>query len=244
MAGRGYAWRMAAALLALAGPAHAQWLGQDYAIYGAPLSSFMHSSMTNNLTMLQLADKAAKEERQRRAGPGAAPREVAALRADAPPAVQRNAADLALHFPPEHRATMAKAFADSMAAWTRLEAKLGLPRNDVGGALAAFLVGNYMVLTGKDVSDEEFAAVVEQLRRQPSLRGTLGGQSPSALRNLYEQSAMTGTFMALAQKSLRTNPQPPAQQANLRNAARENLRAVGLDPDRLQISARGISMGN
>jgi hypothetical protein len=245
MAGKIHGWKALPVALALLGAAaHAQWLGQDYATYGAPLSSFMHSSMTNNLTMIQLADKAAREERGRRAGTGAAARDVVALRADAPSAVQRNAAELALHFPPEHRAVMTKAFADSMAVWTRLETKLGLPRNDVGGALAAFLVGNYMVLTGKDVSDEEFAAVVEQLRRQPSLRSMLGGQAPAALRNLYEQSAMTGTFMALAQKSQQTNPQPPAQQANLRHAARENLRTVGLDPDRLQISARGISMGN
>ncbi len=252
------------AALALVGtaawPAQAQWLGQDYATYGAPLSSFMHSSMVNNLTMIQAAEQSAKDE-QRRGGKdgrtadrtggnardggtasGRAPAALA-LRADAPPAVQRNAAGLAQHFPPEQRATMTRAFADSMGVWAQLEAKLGLPRNDVGGALAAFLVGNYMVMTGKEVSDEEFGAVVEQLRRQPSLHKILGGQSPAALRNLYEQSAMTGTFMALAYKSGQANPPPPAQQANLRQAARENLRTVGLDPDRLHIGMRGISMG-
>lgn len=99
-----------------------------------------------------------------------------------------------------------------------------------------------MMLKGREVSDEEFAVVVEQLRRQPSLRTTLGGQSPSVLRNLYEQSAMSGTFMALAYKSQQIKPQPAAQSANLRNAARENLRTLGLDPDRLHIDARGIGL--
>jgi hypothetical protein len=78
---------------------------------------------------------------------------------------------------------MSKAFSDSMDVWYQLESKLHLPRNDVGGAWL-LSVGNYMVMTGKEVSDEDFAVVVEQLRRQPSLRATLGAQSPSALRNL------------------------------------------------------------
>lgn len=210
--------------------AHGQWLGADYATYGAPLNSFMHSSVLNNRSMIQASDPSSQK----------AP--IASLRADAPAAVQRNAADLAQHFPPQHRAVMTKAFADSMDVWHQLETKLSLPRNDVGGALAAFLVGNYMVMTGKEVSDEEFGVVVDQLRRQPSLQNSLGSQSPSALRNLYEQSAMTGTFMALAYKSQQTKPQPPAQQAHLRNAARENLRTIGLNPDRVHIDARGISM--
>lgn len=235
-----YGWVPVSMVLALVSaaalPAQAQWLGADYATYGAPLSSFMHSSIVNNSLMIQAADPAAqKKSGQREPAP-------ATLRADAPPAVSRNAAELAQHFPPQHRAVMSKAFSDSMDVWYQLESKLHLPRNDVGGALAAFLVGNYMVLTGKEVSDEDFAVVVEQLRRQPSLRATLGAQSPSALRNLYEQSAMTGTFMALAWKSQQTKPQPPAQQAHLRDAARENLRTVGLDPDRLRIDARGIRM--
>ncbi|GAB2876103.1 hypothetical protein GCM10027277_51860 [Pseudoduganella ginsengisoli] len=236
---RVHGWKSQCAALALAAgavlPAHAQWLGQDYATYGAPLSSFMQSSVMNNLSMINAASDQSKREQGRRELP---------LRADGPSAVQRNAAALAQHFPSEHRATMTKAFADSMGVWMQLETKLGLPRNDVGGALAAFLVGNYMVMTGKEVSDEEFGVVVEQLRRQPSLRSTLGGQSPAALRDLYEQSAMTGTFMALAWKSQQTNPQPAAQQANLRHAARENLRTIGLDPDRLHISARGVSLAD
>lgn len=244
LAGRVRGWKVRCAALALLGaailPAHAQWLGEHYALYGAPLNSFMHQSVVNNLTMINAASNQGKEERADRARPGAGA--AVALRADAPAAVQRNAAGLAQNFPPEQRAAMTKAFADSMEVWTQLERKLGLPRNDVGGALAAFLVGNYMVMTGKEVSDQEFAAVVEQLRRQPSLRSTLGGQSPTALRNLYEQSAMTGTFMALAYKSQQVNPQPALQQANLKNAARENLRAVGVDPERVWISVQGIGL--
>lgn len=242
MAVRVHRWKARCAALALLGaamvPAQAQWLGQDYATYGAPLNSFMHISVVNTSFMTEAANAQAKQDRRGRRGADT----PVSLRADGPPAVQRNAAGLAQHFPPEHRATMTKAFADSMGVWTQLEAKLGLPRNDVGGALAAFLVGNYMVMTGKEVSDEEFGVVVEQLRRQPSMRSILGTQSPAVLRDLYEQSAMTGTFMALAYKSQQTTPQPAAQQANLRHAARENLRTIGVDPDRVKIDARGISV--
>lgn len=234
----------AVALLgSIAMPAQAQWLGADYAAYGAPLNSFMHSSVLNNSAMIQAADPASRSTTGSAAPSGQAARSIATLRADAPQAVQHNAADLARNFAPDQREPMTKAFSESMAVWYRLESKLGLPRNDVGGALAAFLVGNYMMMTGKEVSDEEFAVVVEQLRRQPSLHSTLGSQSPAALRNLYEQSAMSGTFMALAYKSQQVKPAPAAQQALLRQAARENLRTVGLDPDRVVINARGIGVG-
>ena len=216
---------VSAAVLVCAGPARAQWLGQDYATYGAPLSNFVQLATVHNLNMINAASAADK------APPP--------LRAEAPSAVQRNAQELALRFPPAQRTPMTKAYQDSMDVYQKIEAKMGWPRNDVGGAIAAFVVGNYIAMRDTDVSDEEFAAVATQMRRHPGLASSFKQQSAASLRNLYEQSAMVGTFMALAQKSLHLAPQP-AQQANLRAAARENLKLVlGADPERLRIGAQG-----
>lgn len=146
MTNKRHGWRMAGAVLAPVGalallgfaalPAHAQWLGADYANYGAPLNSFMQSSVLNNSSMIQAATPAPRDNQGHRSSGSAtagatsaapAVSEVLTLRADAPPAVQRNAADLAAHFPPGHRAVMTKAFADSLDVWHQLETKLGLP---------------------------------------------------------------------------------------------------------------------
>ncbi|OEZ97476.1 DUF6683 family protein [Duganella sp. HH101] len=218
-----------AALLMAAWPAQAQWLGQDYASYGVPMSNFIQLATIHNLNMIDAATPGDKKS-------AAAP---APLRAEAPPAVQRNAQELAQRFPAAQRAPMAQAYQDSMEVYQKIEAKMGWSRNDVGGALAAFVVGNYMAMRDTEVADEDFAAVARQMRNHPRLAGSFRQQSAASLRNLYEQSAMVGTFMALAQKSLQQTPQP-TQQANLRAAARENLKLVlGADPERLHIGARG-----
>ncbi|MQA42385.1 DUF6683 family protein [Rugamonas aquatica] len=220
-----------AALLLTAWPAQAQWLGQDYATYGVPMSNFIQLATIHNLNMIDAATPGDKKS-----APASAP---APLRAEAPPAVQRNAQELAQRFPAAQRAPMAQAYQDSMEVYQKIEAKMGWSRNDVGGAIAAFVVGNYMAMRDTEVADEEFAAVARQMRNHPRLAGSFKQQSAASLRNLYEQSAMVGTFMALAQKSLQQTPQP-TQQANLRAAARENLKLVlGADPERLRISARG-----
>ena len=69
----------------------------------------------------------------------------------------------------------------------------------------------------------------------------LGAQTQQALRGLYEQCAMVGTFMALAQLSQKANPQPAAQQQHLRDAARANLqRVLGREPERLSLGPNGL----
>jgi hypothetical protein len=167
----------------------------------------------------------------------------APLKAPARPAVENNARELAASFPVAQRPQMEQAFRRCMDVYAQLEKKLGLPERDMAGSLAAFLVGNYMVLNDVDVSDDAFRTVARQLRDQASMQATLRRIDAAQLRNLYEQTAMMGTFMALAHKSQQQNPQPPEAAARIRDTARANLEAVlRIDPARLSIGATGFSV--
>lgn len=167
----------------------------------------------------------------------------APLKAPARSAVETNAHELAARFPSAQRPHMEQAFRRSMDVYTQLEKKLGLPERDMAGSLAAFLVGNYMVLNDVDVSDNAFRTVARQLRDQASMQASLRRLDAAQLRNLYEQTAMMGTFMALAHKSEQQNPQPPEAAARVRDAARANLEAVlHMAPARLSISDTGLGV--
>lgn len=167
----------------------------------------------------------------------------APLKAPPRPAVETNARELAARFPAAQRPQIEQAFRRSMDVYTQLEKKLGLPERDMAGSLAAFLVGNYMVLNDADVSDNAFRTVARQLRDQASMQAALRRVDAAQLRNLYEQTAMMGTFMALAHKSQQQNPQPSETAAHLRDTARANLEAVlRIDPARLSISDTGFSV--
>ncbi|HEY0588319.1 MAG TPA: DUF6683 family protein [Pseudoduganella sp.] len=157
------------------------------------------------------------------------------------PAVQANAHKLAQHFPPDKRAEMEKLYLQSMDIYLQVEKKMGWAPRDMAGGLAAFLVGNYMVLKNTEVTDEDFNAVARQIRAQNKLQNINDRNEAAKVRDVFEQSAMIGAFMALAYKSHQQQPQPPAVYENLRNAARENLQLVLKgDPANLSIDKNGM----
>lgn len=169
----------------------------------------------------------------------------APLRAPAGSAAGTNARELAARFPLAQRQQMEQAFRRSLDVYTRIEKKLGIPERDMAGSLAAFLVGNYMVLNDADVSDDAFRAVARQLRDQAAIQSSLRRLDAVRLRNLYEQTAMIGTFMALAHKSQQQNPQSSEAATHIRDAARANLKAVlRTDPARLAIDDTGLRVAD
>ena len=168
-------------------------------------------------------------------------RKAAPALAKAKPAVQANARKLSMHFPAEKRAEMEKIYLQSMDIYLKVEKKMGWTPRDLAGGMAAFVVGNYMVLKNTEVSDEAFAAVARQFRAQDKLRDMSNSKDQDKVRDVFEQSAMVGAFMALAYKSHQQQPQPPAVYENMRNAAIENLKLVmRADPETLRIDDQGI----
>ncbi|MCE3263899.1 MAG: hypothetical protein K0R43_2978 [Pseudoduganella sp.] len=170
-------------------------------------------------------------------------RKTPPVQAKAKPAVRENARKLAMHFPQAQRAEVEKYYVQSMDTYLQLEKKMGWAPRDMAGGLAAFLVGNYMVLKGRDVSDEEYAAVASQLRAQQAMQKVTQNSNHEKLRDVFEQSAMVGVFMAVAYLAHQKQPQESAFYDNLRNAARENLQLVlKSDPDKLNIDKSGMRL--
>lgn len=173
------------------------------------------------------------------ASPGGA--RVSTLAAGSPQTA-RNAQQLAQAVPAAQRERMAQVYLQSFDTYRQLERKLGLPANDVAGAVAAFIAGNYMAYRNVDVPDEIYHRLVAQVRGALTGSRSFAGASPGDKRALYEQMAMVGTFMAVARLSLQQRPDPAAQQ-NFRDSARANLEAALKVPaEQVNLNANGLSL--
>ena len=227
------AWRRVAAgaLVSLAFVplmASAQYIMEFAQTYSAPTSNFISNTFLNQEALIN----ATRPD---------APRSTARLAALGAPQVERSATELAQAAPAAQRARLEKIYVQLMPGYQQLERKLGWPAEDVAGAMAALLAGNYMAMTGTELSDEAVSAAGNQLRASASVQRMLGQLSAADRRRLYEQCAMLGTFMALANKT--SQQQPANVVANLRQSARENLRVVlGNAADNLRFSPQGIQL--
>jgi hypothetical protein len=160
-----------------------------------------------------------------------------------PAQIAVNAADLATHFPPDARAKMKTTYVQSFDAFKQFERKLHLTDNDVANGVSAYIAGNYMVLHGTEIADSDFLKVVSQVR-QALLQNRGFLQVPAAQkRRLYEQTAMVGMFMAIAQISRRTASEDPGAVRNLQNSSRANLELIlGKRASNLRIDSEGMHL--
>lgn len=227
------AWRRVAtgALVSLAFVplmASAQYIMEFGQTYAAPTSNFISNTFLNQEALINATRPDAPRAAARAAALGA-------------PQVERSATELAQAAPAAQRARLEKIYVQLMPGYQQLERKLGWPAEDLAGAMAALLAGNYMAMTGTELSDEAVSAAGNQLRASASVQRMLGQLSAADRRRLYEQCAMLGTFMALANKT--SQQQPANVVANLRQSARENLRVVlGDAADNLRFSPQGIQL--
>jgi len=170
----------------------------------------------------------------------AMPQAAAPVIANGAPQIRQSATELAQRFPAQHRAAMTKAFEESFAFWQKLETQLGLAPNDVGAATAAFIAGNYAAFMQQQVPDDNFKALVAQMQGTLARNPGISQASPAMKRQMYEQLAMVGTFMAVYREQLKQKPNP-AEEVNFRNAAKANLEAgLGLAVERIQIGPQGL----
>jgi len=200
----------------------------DFAALQMPMSNFINNSFLNQQAMID-----ATRPDARRTAPPSVPL--------APPRTDKNAAELALAAPQAQREKLRAIYVRLMPSYQQIERKLGWPKDDVAGAVAALIAGNYMVMTNTTLSDPLVAAAGDQLRNSASMQALLGKLGADDRRRLYEQSAMLGTFMALAHMS--RQQQSPETLANLRDSARKTLALlVGDRVDRLQFTPAGIRL--
>ena len=148
---------------------------------------------------------------------------------------------MAALYPVADRARMEQVFNRLLAGYGGIEKQFGIPKGDVAGATAAFLVGSYMGFNNTGFPDERFLPVVSQVRRALSADLSFA-KAPLAVRqDIYEQMAVLGMFLANAQLALSQTPNPE-QEAAMRHAATTYLESFGVDPSTLRLTPTGLSL--
>jgi hypothetical protein len=131
-------------------------------------------------------------------------------------------------------------FKELLAGYHKLEAQFGIPRNDVGGAVAAFLVGSYVAYRDVDVPDQNFLSLVNQMRQVLASNADFARASDAEKQQIYEQMAILGTYMALTRMALKQQPDAQVER-NLRRAAKGYLEQfLKTDADRVQFTESGL----
>jgi hypothetical protein len=110
--------------------------------------------------------------------------------------------------------------------------------------MAAFVAGNGMAMRQQPFPDAHDAALVRQMREVVGRDPAYQRMAPADLRRGYEQLAIVGMFMAATQMALAQQPDAGEHERERSvAAARRYLQAVvPVDPDRLQITAAGLSL--
>ena len=159
-----------------------------------------------------------------------------------PPASTTNTPQqLAARYPAAQRPRIEHAFRESLKGYHQLEDKLGIPRNDVAGAVAAYIAGSYMAYRDVRLPDEHFKLLVAQMRSLLEGNRVFQRASSAEKREMYEQMAIIGTFMAVTRESLKRQPGQAQYAENVRQAAKTNLEQfLKTDADRVQITDRGL----
>lgn len=136
---------------------------------------------------------------------------------------------------------MQATYVQAFGTFKQFERKLGLTDNEVANGISAYIAGNYMILHGVDLPDPVFLKLVSQVRRGLQQNAGLQKVPAAQRRKLYEQTAMVGMFMAIAQLSRKTTAEDPAAIRNLQDSARANLAlALGKSAETLRIDGQGM----
>ena len=223
---------------ALPGVAFAQ-VGAFGGYYSSGMDQFNY--VLNRIQMQTIVRNAEKRSGQARANPSPATRSpdqasgAIGARGAPPVAPER----LAAHYPAAQRAQATRTFRQILDGYGQVETRLGIPRGDMAGAMAALIAGSWSACRDRAIVDAHFVQVADQLR------GAIGqdprfAQVTAADRQMaYEQYAILGTELALIRMALQKQPDA-ALQRRACDAGRGYLAQLGLDPQRLEITAQGL----
>lgn len=216
-----------------------QMYSPGYGSYGAPMSNFLSSSY-----LVQGVANGAVRSGTGKPTAGVAP---AAPRPARPADLSFDGTDepiaprkLAASYPSNMRGQTEKFFGEVLQNYHKLEKMLGVPRNDLAGAVAAFIAGSYTAYRDQPVPDEYFAPLRRQMHDALVNAPEMHRADDAEKQEMYEQLAILGTYMALVQQGLKSKPDP-ALAAKTRDAARNYLQQfMKVDPQRLEITSTGL----
>jgi Family of unknown function (DUF6683) len=124
--------------------------------------------------------------------------------------------------------------------YPKIEAQFGIPPKDVAGATAALIAGSYMAYRDVDLPDENFKALVAQMRQ--IIGGNAGFLSASTAQKQewYEEMAIVGTSLALTREEWKSKPDAQTK-ARTREVAKGYLEQfLKIDADRVEITSAGL----
>ncbi|PJK01813.1 hypothetical protein CO611_01755 [Lysobacteraceae bacterium NML03-0222] len=148
--------------------------------------------------------------------------------------------EMAARYPAAERAEARRKMQQLYDHWPQMAQQLGVPANDMGSALAAYLVGSWMAYRDVDYPDAQFKLATEQMRHVLAEFPDFAGMSNADRQYSHEQLVTLGILVALTRHELKQSPNRQVQ-AQLRQLAGRNLRQfLNVDPDRVHFRADGL----
>jgi hypothetical protein len=217
------------------GPAASHAVDADFYIN----SSMRGIELAQWRRMSQLSLERVKRSRDARGElPAPAPASSTVFTPQHPPGA--GARKLAAAYPEATREQATRVFLQLLGKYGELEKMLGVPHNDLAGAMAAYVCANYSVLHDVDVPDAHFPPLVAQMRRFIGDSEEFARMPESDKQDLYEQTAIVGMLMATSRLSMKSQPRPQVA-AQMKASARSHLEQVlHTSADRVEITASGL----
>lgn len=157
-------------------------------------------------------------------------------------AARRMPARMAQQYPAPDRAKAQRVFDSMLTGYGQVARQLGVPANDVAGAVAAFIAGSWMAYHDRDVADADFPVLVAQMRDVLRSTPDFVNAPIAEKQDLHEQLAILGTTMALTRAQLQRQPDA-AMSTHMKKAAESYLSGfLKVAPDRLVIDGKGLSI--
>jgi hypothetical protein len=147
---------------------------------------------------------------------------------------------LAAGYPAAQRASVERVFNGLLQAYSKVETSVGIPAGDAAGAVALFAIATFEAYGDIDVDPKHYQPVIVQLRRVLQANPDFARASAVQKRELYEQMAILGMFVAARRIEVKKTANPTALRG-LRGAAGQYIsQAFKIDPGRLQIGSSGV----
>lgn len=149
-------------------------------------------------------------------------------------------AKLAAAYPPAKRQEVEGVFREMLALYGRVEGKYNIPKNDLAGAAAVFILSSHIAYSGVDQPPEMIAPLAAQLRSAMANNSEMTQLSNRDKQDMYEQFAIIGMFIEGTRYALQTQPNATIS-ANLKQAGGNYLQTfLKTAPANIRFSNAGM----
>jgi hypothetical protein len=150
------------------------------------------------------------------------------------------ATKLAAVYPAANRQEAEGVFREMLALYGRVEGKYNIPKYDLAGATAVFILMSHNAYSGGDQPPEMIAPLAAQLRLAMASNPEISRLSNRDKQDMYEQFAIIGMFVEGTRYALQSKPNPKIS-ANLKKAGSDYLQTfLKTDPANIRFSNKGM----